>query len=111
VDITDKFNYLTASLQAGLRNRCHNESGFFGWSRNWILNKTRSRIFHPTPGVQLNHLLHRIPTLRILTRACWNDTTTFETFNETKNASVQHDFQGLAFAAKLLTTKLHSRYV
>jgi len=111
VDMTDKFNYLDASLQAGLRSRCPKKSGVFGWSQSWILNKTRSRIFHPTLGVKLNHFLHRIPKLRILTRACWNDTTTFETFNETKNASVHHNFHWLVFATKLLTTKLHSRYV
>ena len=59
------------------------ESGAFGWSRCRILKNTRSRVFHPTPEVQLNHLLHRTPKLGILTRAYWNGATSSETFNET----------------------------
>jgi len=30
VDITEKLNYLNASLQAGLLSRCRKESGVFG---------------------------------------------------------------------------------
>jgi len=37
-------------------------SEVFGWSR--------SRIFSPTPEVQLNHFLHRTPKLGIPARAC-----------------------------------------
>jgi len=33
VDITEKFNYLNASLQAGLLSRCRKESGVFGGVR------------------------------------------------------------------------------
>jgi len=48
VDVTEKFNYLNAPLQAGLRSRCRKESGIVEWSR--ILNNTRSRIFSSHSG-------------------------------------------------------------
>jgi len=40
----------------------------------------------PTPEVQLNYFLHRIPKLGILTRACWKCTISFQTFIETENS-------------------------
>ena len=74
---------------------------------------SRDRIFYPTPEVRLNHLLHRTHNLRILIRAYWNGTITFETFIETYSRilAVYHDFHWLLVAKKLLTAKLHSRHV
>ena len=37
---------------------------FFGWSR--IPSNTRSRIFCPTPQVQVDHFFHHTPKLGIL---------------------------------------------
>jgi len=52
-----------ALWETGLRRQSRKESEVFGWSR--IPNNNMSRIFCPTPEVQLNHFLHHTPTLRI----------------------------------------------
>jgi len=46
-------------LQPGLRSRSHKELGVVGWSRSRIPKNTwsPSRIFCPTPDVQLDHFL------------------------------------------------------
>ena len=49
--------------------------------------------------VQWIHFIHCTLTLGILTRACWNGTTSFEIFIETILA-VYHDFHWLLVAAK-----------
>jgi len=86
VDITEKFNYLNPSLQA--------ESVSQGVGVFWAESKLDSEVgfFYPTTEVQFNHLLYRTPKLRILTRACSNGTTCFETFNETENSPAHHYF-------------------
>jgi len=48
---------------AGLRSRSRNQSEVFGWSR--IPNNPGSRIFCPTPDVQLDHFLYHTPNLGI----------------------------------------------
>ena len=62
--------------------------GVGGFWVEWIPRNTRSRtrIFYPTPEVQLNYFLHRTSKLGILTRACWNDTISFETLIEAENS-------------------------
>ena len=77
----------TELFAAGLRSRCRSIKvpEVFGWCRNRIPKNTGSRTFYLTPEGQLNHFLHRTPKLGILTRACWNGTTSFETFIETEN--------------------------
>jgi len=67
----------------------------------------------PTPEVQLNYFLHRTPTFGIPTRDCWNFTISYETFIETEISCCVgcQDYHWLLFAAKLLTAKLHLRYV
>ena len=111
VDVTEKFDYRMRHCKQGCGVGVARSRGFLGGVGVGFLITPEAGFFHPTPEVQLNHLLHRTPKLRILTRACWNGTTSFETFNETDNSSVHHDFHWLVFAAKLLTAKLPSRYV
>jgi len=50
-------------LLPGLRSRSRKESEVFGRSR--IPDNTGSRIFSPTPDVQLDHFLHHTPKLGI----------------------------------------------
>jgi len=50
-------------FEAGFRSR--RESEVFGWSRIPNSTRSRSRIFCPTPDVQLDHFLHRTPKLGI----------------------------------------------
>ena len=65
MDITEI--YLNASLQARLRSQCRKESGGFGGVG--FLRTLEVGFFHPTPELQLNHLLQGTPKLGILTRA------------------------------------------
>ena len=50
-------------LKPGLQSRSRKEPKVFGWSRSRIPNNTgrRSRIFCPTPDVQLDQFYHHIP--------------------------------------------------
>ena len=68
------------------------ESEDFGWSR----------IFCPTPDVQLDHFLHHTPTLGIPVEMV---TFSFETFVETEISCCAPRFP------LILTVKFHSLYV
>ena len=73
-------------------------SEVFGWSR----------IFHPTTtrkSFQLNHFLHRTPTLRILTRAYWNFSISFETFVETETSCCVPRFALITSGYKIVGSK------
>jgi len=52
-------------LRSRSRSRSPKESEVFGWCRSRIPNNTGSRMFCPTPDVQLDHFLHHTPKLGI----------------------------------------------
>ena len=88
----------THGLAKGLRShRFLDEVGFF--------------LFDSDSGNPVeSFFLHRIPNLGTLTRACWNEAISFETFIETDNSCcvlLQNCWRSWATS----TTKLHSRYV
>ena len=86
---------------------CRKEWEVFGWSRSRISNNTRSRIFCPTPGVQLNQFLHH-------TRKLGNPVEMVQfllKFLLKQNHCCVPHFHWLPVVAKLLTVKLHSRMI
>jgi len=79
------------------------------------LGGVRVILFYPTPTLEVqwkfqlrlwkNHFLHRTPKLRILTRACWNSTISFETFIETENSCCAPRFQLIASSYKIVDSQ------
>jgi len=98
--------FAQAVWTAGLRSR--EESEVFGWSRIPNNTRSRSRIFCPTPEVQLDHLLHHTPKLGIPVEMVQFLLTLLL---KQRFLAVHHDFHWLLIATKLLTAKLHSLYV
>ena len=100
--------------ETGLRSRCRKESEVFGWSRNRIpknsRSRCRSRILCPTltPDVQLNHFLHHTPELGIPIEMVQ---IVFKLLLKQWILALYHNFHWLLVATRLLTAKLHSRYV
>ena len=89
--------------QAGLRSRRF--SGGVGFLTTLGVGV---RFFCPTPEVQLNHFLHHTPKLGIPVGMIQ---FLLKLLLKQRILAVSHDFHWLLFATKLLTTKLHSRYV
>jgi len=58
-----KTSRFLGAFPTGLRSRSRKKSEVFGWSR--IPNNSGSRIFRPTPDVELDHFLHHILKLQI----------------------------------------------
>jgi len=64
----------------------HKELEFLGGFKVRFLRTlgVRVKFFYPIPEGRLNNFLHCTPKLGILTCACWNGASSFETFIETK---------------------------
>jgi len=62
-------------------------------------------LFYATPTVRLNHFLHCTHKFGILTRACWNDAISLETFVETENSCCVPRFPLIASCYKIVDSQ------